>query len=125
MPARRRRLWFAWTSAWLVTASVIVTVRGEAPLTQPAPKPGKSTVNWPLLPEAEFKSTYAALATRSGLKIPDDYPLKKRQQWLSETGLTDPAYEVYVPPMPGPDGKYGLLVWISPGPRGGVPRDDW
>jgi hypothetical protein len=118
----RRRLWFAWMSAWLAAASVI---GGVAPSTQPAPRPGKSTATWPLLPQAEFEASYTALATRSGLKIPADYPRKKREQWLSETGVSDPTYEVYVPRSAGPGGKYGLLVWISPGPNGGAPREDW
>ena len=103
-------------------SSVFLVAAAEPPTTRPA---GKSSVAWPLPEGAAFEKSYTAYGTRYGFKIPDNYPQKKRDEWLSASGVAEPTYELYVPPEAGPGGKYGLLVWISAGGSGKVPREDW
>src|SRR5687767_4188645 len=118
MSARRRRAFTTMVmSVCLVTASA---ASAAAPATRPA---GKSSVTWPLPDDAEFEKTYTAYGTRYGFKIPDNYPQKKRDQWLPKAGGaggSDPTYELYVPRNAAHGGKYGLLVWISAGKDGKV-----
>ena len=109
-----------------MTSLCLVAISASAFASPPATQPtGKSTATWPLPPDAEFEKSYTALGTRHGFRIPDNYPQKKRDEWLPSTGGADPTYELYVPRAYKPDGTYGLLVWISPGKTGKVPREEW
>jgi hypothetical protein len=84
---------------------------------------GATQVTWPLPDDSTFDREYTALGTLHGLRIPKGYPLEMRGKSLVGDA---PTYELHVPRDYQPGKKpFGLLVWISPGERGGVPRPDW
>jgi predicted esterase len=96
------------------------------------PTPGLSQVTWPLPSDADFAKQYTALGKRHGFTIPPDYPRKIREKSQGTTGdgkFPDPTYELYVPKTfhraTREGEKFGLLVWVSAGPSGKPPREDW
>ena len=79
--------------------------------------------SWPLQDDETFAREFEALVVRHGLKVIPGYPLQVKQKSLVGES---PTYELHVPRDYQPRGKrFGLLVWISPGDGGGVPRADW
>lgn len=79
--------------------------------TDPTPRTGRYTVTFD---ERSPLSTVAATTTRFRAEIknpPEDY------------ALADESFEVYVPADYDGAERYGLIVWVSPGPSGAPPED--
>jgi poly(3-hydroxybutyrate) depolymerase len=87
------------------------------------PATGRSEVSWPLPPDAPFEKSYFDLLRRHQFKIIKGYPQKMRDQvW---PGGASPTYQLYVPADYDSAKPFGVIVWISPGGSGKVPRDDY
>lgn len=87
------------------------------------PPTGAFQTTWPLPDDATYSRQYTALGARHGFKIPANYPQEIRAKNQTRK---DPTYNLYVPASyRAAEKNVGLIVWISPGETGGVPRPQW
>lgn len=120
----------------------LLTCAAASPTTAPTtqPRTGRFTTSYPFPPASDYKKLVGRVARKYGLPIPGASYHDLRSIVLSPDGRTHPAspdadtlkldplsneYDVYVPADYKSDDKpFGLMVWISPGERGG-PRESW
>jgi poly(3-hydroxybutyrate) depolymerase len=116
---------FAGSFLCVVLVSAVATAAADEPKSKPTtmPSTGRSEATWALPPDAEFEKSYFDLIRRHQFKIIKGFPQKSRDEvW---PGGQSPTYQLYVPGDYDGSKPFGLFVWISAGPSGGLPRADW
>src|SRR5438874_6155002 len=75
---------------------------------------------------AQTRTQSVTFADRSPLATTAES--NKRFKWNEKIGdidLTRESFQLYLPADYQDDNPFGVLVWISAGPQGGVPRREW